>query len=1111
MWGKKNQDQASEDQFETFQDLLAKWRQSDSVGTDDVLAVTLPLIEQVIAIHDLNKVAPLDGIDALNLSMGHLWFSNSDAHAPKNNRQTLDEKQNDDRSTLDVTGRYREQQIDGYTVSFEDVEVGERGEGEITRAYYPDYVAFEHKLGHHDALSDIFVLGLILGSLVTRLDLTNEQDLKTFVRQRQDLGSYNTRLHPVVAQIIEKMTELERSKRPQDLRALVQALKNYRAQEVDDDEVAPLPSSPMERGEVRTHIQQHLRDKLFEINRRNRLIYFKETTGSLNLTVGSMPYLLDYKNIKAEQLFFINKEICAALSGEQVLPLNKWLRYEDYPYLAPYLDKIRLQANRDAREYGFSQLRLVAAFFRWHDLKNAQDERIHSPLILFPATLTKRRGVTDSFQLVVRTEDAEINPALRHHLRALYDIELPERIDAGDFEAIRTLHTDLARQLKRTAKGVELELIEQPRIQLIDRIAKRRLDAFRRKRKRTGSAVRDYEGLAYSYNRKNYEPLGLQIFERDIRVVGAPSREMLEDDIKPPVFETIVAPNAQTGTASDVEKGFYSIDQGQSGGSHNWEIDLCSATLANFNYRKMTLVRDYNELIDVDGRTDENFDTLFSDEARPVFDELDPTERNENYHVLPTDPSQEEAVIRARQGRSYVIQGPPGTGKSQTITNLIADYVARGKAVLFVCEKRAALDVVHHRLEQVGLGEVSTLIHDSQDDKKAFIKELKKIYEGWLERPPVDRWSTKRQTLGQEIEEGIEELLQFSNAMTGEAAGTNERLRDLIEQRIRTNKPPADLDPRIRANLPAWDEFAAARPVLHQLADALNSAGHSSILARSPVRFLKVDEGGNSEAEIFDRLERALPRSKNALDDASAVEKLAAAFLNTGSMSWQDLKAVIKAARCMEPIASSGQLNLLDPTDATAQRLAKGFKQLEAQETDIETKKSADDGWSIELPLGEVSALLEAAKAKEGSFFAFLSGNWRKAKGLVRKSYSGAKLLGVAEALVPLTELAKARYEFDKVKEALSKEFGIKELDKVRADLHKIWFERAKLPDIQRDFIHACLQNEEADLTLASLAKAHITVQRADEELGALFLPIMAQPRERSWQTQFETLKNRLT
>ncbi len=1086
MSGKKTQDHSAQEPFETFQDLLSKWRQSDSVGTDDVLAVTLPLIEQVIAIHDRNMVAPLDGIDALNLSMGHLWFANVKALAPRYNRLKLEDKEKGEPDALQITGRFKEQQIDGRSVSFEDVEVAGRGDEEVTRAYYPDYVAYEQKLGHHDALSDVFVLGLILGSLAMRLDLTNEDDLTKFVQQRQDLASWNTRLHLVVAQIIEKMTELDRTKRPQDLRALVQALKNYREQEVDDEKVATLPASALQRGEVRTHIQQHLRDKLFEINRRNRLIYFKETTGSLNLTVSSMPHLLDYKNIKAEQLFFINEELCAALSDEQALPLNKWLRYEDYPYLAPYLDKIRLQANRDAREYGFSQLRLVAAFFRWHDLKNAKNERINSPLILVPATLSKKRGVTDSFQLVTRTKDAQINPALRHHLRALYDIELPEHIDAGDFTAIRALHADLVKQLRRSAKGVELELVEMPRIQLIDRIAKRRLDAFRRKRKRTGSAIRDHEGLAYSYSRKNYEPLGLQIFERDIRIASAPSREMLEDDVKPPTLESMVASAPQAGTASQVEKGFYAIDQGQGGGAHNWEIDLCAATLANFNYRKMTLVRDYNELIELDGRSDENFDTLFSDEARQVFKGLDPVKGRENYNVLPTDPSQEEAVLRARQGNSYVIQGPPGTGKSQTITNLIADYVARGKSVLFVCEKRAALDVVRHRLEQVGLGEISALIHDSQDDKKAFVKELKKIYEGWLEKPPVDRWSTKRQTLNEEIETGIAELAQFSNAMTGQAAGTDERLRDLLEQRIRSNSPTADLDPRMRANLPAFDEFARARPVLHELADALQSAGHSRILARSPVRFLKIEGKNNSEADIYDRLERAIPRSRKALIDAKDVERLARAFLNVERLSWQELKAVIKAARCLEPLAAAGQLHLLDPEDADAQRLAAGFNKLQDLEREVEKQKDRTKGWSVELPLEKITTLLEVAKEKEGSFFAFFSSSWRKAKALVRTDYNG-KASTIVRALSPLHKLAQARHVLDREKQALSQDFGIFELDKVKKDLQKIWHDRADLPNIQRDFIYACLQKGEAALTLGSLAKSHITVRRADEELGVMF------------------------
>ena len=59
--------------------------------------------------------------------------------------------------------------------------------------------------------------------------------------------------------------------------------------------------------------------------------------------------------------------------------------------------------------------------------------------------------------------------------------------------------------------------------------------------------------------------------------------------------------------------------------------------------------------------------------------------------VLDADSSQQEAIEAVRTGSHLVIQGPPGTGKSQTITNLIAHSLARGKTVLFVSEKMAAL------------------------------------------------------------------------------------------------------------------------------------------------------------------------------------------------------------------------------------------------------------------------------------------------------------------------------------------------------------------------------------------------------------------------------------
>ena len=78
----------------------------------------------------------------------------------------------------------------------------------------------------------------------------------------------------------------------------------------------------------------------------------------------------------------------------------------------------------------------------------------------------------------------------------------------------------------------------------------------------------------------------------------------------------------------------------------------------------------------------------------------------------PADASQLRAIAEATAGRTFVLEGPPGTGKSQTITNLLTRAVAEGKRVLFVAEKRAALDVVARRLDSVGMGMFALDLHD---------------------------------------------------------------------------------------------------------------------------------------------------------------------------------------------------------------------------------------------------------------------------------------------------------------------------------------------------------------------------------------------------------------
>ena len=91
------------------------------------------------------------------------------------------------------------------------------------------------------------------------------------------------------------------------------------------------------------------------------------------------------------------------------------------------------------------------------------------------------------------------------------------------------------------------------------------------------------------------------------------------------------------------------------------------------------------------------------------------------------DSSQFEAVAAADQGTSFVLYGPPGTGKSQTITNIIANALYKGKRVLFVAEKKAALEVVQRRLENIGIGPFCLELHGNKIDRRYFLSQMERV------------------------------------------------------------------------------------------------------------------------------------------------------------------------------------------------------------------------------------------------------------------------------------------------------------------------------------------------------------------------------------------------
>lgn len=97
------------------------------------------------------------------------------------------------------------------------------------------------------------------------------------------------------------------------------------------------------------------------------------------------------------------------------------------------------------------------------------------------------------------------------------------------------------------------------------------------------------------------------------------------------------------------------------------------------------------------------------------------------HNVVDADSSQRKAIKASKKGESFVLEGPPGTGKSQTITNIIAEALYDGKRVLFVSEKKAALDVVLRKLTEAGLSDFCLPLHGNKANKKEVLLEINRV------------------------------------------------------------------------------------------------------------------------------------------------------------------------------------------------------------------------------------------------------------------------------------------------------------------------------------------------------------------------------------------------
>jgi hypothetical protein len=180
--------------------------------------------------------------------------------------------------------------------------------------------------------------------------------------------------------------------------------------------------------------------------------------------------------------------------------------------------------------------------------------------------------------------------------------------------------------------------------------------------------------------------------------------------------------------------------------TYNWLSERCATVsdwaiadrfvLGNFWYAKLPMVKDLEGSIDAlssheaaaamagDKEAQQALAAARQEstsDAPPSVDVISPA--NE-FNVLDSDSSQSLAIARACGGESMVLKGPPGTGKSQTIANLICHAIGESKRVLFVAEKRAAIEAVTKRLNAAGLSDLVLDLHQGAESRKWLAGQL---------------------------------------------------------------------------------------------------------------------------------------------------------------------------------------------------------------------------------------------------------------------------------------------------------------------------------------------------------------------------------------------------
>ena len=490
--------------------------------------------------------------------------------------------------------------------------------------------------------------------------------------------------------------------------------------------------------------------------------------------------------------------------------------------------------------------------------------------------------------------------------------------------------------------------------------------------------------------------------------------------------------------------------------AEEWQI-ISNDAIGIFNYKKSVLGKDY-----------EAIKLMPSPSIKALLEQTEQVEPETLVNLpqlIDLDESQLEAVKLAQKNH-LVIQGPPGTGKSHTIVGLIGNLLLQQKKILFISEKKSALDVVYDRLKKLGMESIVSYVDSSENAKKSFYKGLNKSWKQ-LNDPTGNNLS--------HLEDESSELLDyFENHYSKKREGLGKSVHDLVEELLQN---PVNKKLEFNGEVPKyklWNEhvefltFLEKRVVQEFKKDALCACS-----------FAQLNKSAFLDNDPILTLEKRLLKVKKILAEIKSLQKKLGMKLDLKGFTQVCVSASVMA------MVDNVQIDLLVNDTKLYASFNNWAKKYELVKAKLNQAITANKKWQTKPSLSEVIELIDLVKNKRQ--VRGILGSLRRQR-LLSEKFAGFSPQLSDEAKIHLLESLRLEWrlqgELKEIEIKLDHNLGISNPEQ---DLPLIKELRRKLNQIAPNDYMLLLEQEDHLSVIRDLAQFHPKIQEIQTLIRFVF------------------------